>query len=220
MSDQTIALLALYVCLLAIAGCLSFRTMKRKGYVVSDRSTPWWQRLFMAPCRPHAGTRLFFNALFWATLFVALLIISSHMDHIRFLAVEDASPLSAEKFSEYADGELWALQVIAGSSVLGVTWLSILLAKRFKLHYAALSEGALYVIDDCWSIVLNFSSLFVISGWLKACEGKIQFLWILVLGFLNVVTYAFRPTLALEREETDKSSDSPNAAGGKAEASA
>ena len=191
MSDRIIALVALYVVAHIVAACAAGIKLKKGGYVLIDKTSRRWLKIAFATSRSRAGTRIIVNMIFWTVLFIVLLVASRGKYRVPILAVQGSAPLSAEKFSEYADGELWVLQLTAALFVFILICLVVAVTKLMKRRIGPLRDSQHFIIDDFWGVVLNFGSMFMISGWLQVFDGKIRFLCTLGFGALNLVLYAF-----------------------------
>jgi hypothetical protein len=142
-----------------------------------------------AETRPHAGTRVLVNFLFWIALFGLLIGASWFHLSVKLLAVPGASALSPEKFEEYADGELWLLQVWAGIFVLALNAIALGISYCFRFKKERLQRMKAFILDDLWGAVLNFGSLFMVSGWIQVIHHEIHFLWMLLFSAINVLMY-------------------------------
>jgi hypothetical protein len=157
-----------------------------------------WHLLDRAQSRPHAAERLATNLVFWIVLMGVLWGFSTCFPRLGPLAVESSTPLGITKMVDYADGELWLLQVLAGMLVF-IGYKLIQRVVRWRNgNVVWLEDSRRYIIDDFWSAFLNFGSLFIISGFVQAFEGRFHFLITMLLGFFNVVVYAFWSNLATE----------------------
>lgn len=189
MSDRMIVLLVLYGLLILIAVLQAFRTARNDGYVPAGPTRQRWLNAIYAETRPHSGTRVLVNFVFWVALFL-LLVVASHFHlSVKVLAVAGGSPLTPEKFEEYADGELWLLQVWAGIFVLSLNAIAFAIASWARFENKRLRRIKAFILDDLWGAVLNFGSLFMLSGWIQVIHHEIHFLWMLLFSGINVVMY-------------------------------
>lgn len=149
------------------------------------------------------GYRIFTNFVFWALVLWWLSALSGRIQHFFGLAGPDAKPLTVEKLLEIADGELWALQVLAGLLFLPILWLAGKWSPDEYLFFKHMAE------DDVSAIALNFGTLFVLASIYRAYHPMPGALWSLALGLINIGVYVLCAPFDADAFEALRPSERP-----------